>query len=245
MSVNSEEQKKLAAQAAIHFLLPRLGSRTVIGIGTGSTVNHFITLLAEHRSAFDGTVASSVASKQLLEQLTIPVYELNDIGTVPYYIDGADEIDSQLRMIKGGGGALVREKIIATAAEQMICIAEKCKFVEQLGNFPVPVEVIPMARSFVARALVDLGGKPLWRTGSGTDNGNTILDVQKLDLSDPLSMEAAIDAIPGVVGNGIFAQRRADQLFLAEPSGQLLGYSLICQGAATACCLKYPGTAGE
>lgn len=211
--------KRAAAEAAIDLLRPRLESDTVLGIGTGSTTNHFIDALAPLAGLFDGAVASSGASAERLRSHHIPVYELTAVSRVDVYVDGADECNAALQLIKGGGAALTREKIVAAAARQFICIADDSKWVEVLGAFPLPVEIIPMARSLVARELVTLGGDPVWREGVVTDNGNGILDVYNLRIAEPLALESRINDIAGVVCNGIFARRPADLLLLAGAGG--------------------------
>lgn len=207
--------KKSAAEAALAFV----EDDTVIGVGTGSTVNFFIDALASRRARIEATVASSEASAQRLRSLQIPVRELNDTDGCEIYVDGADEVTEHLAMIKGGGAALTREKIVAAASKRFVCIADSSKLVGVLGKFPLPVEVIPMARSFVARQLVKLGGMPELRVGVTTDNGNVILDVRGLTIMKPMELEAEIDMIPGVVTNGLFARRPADILLLATPEG--------------------------
>lgn len=210
-----DELKKMAAKAALHHLK---GYR-IIGVGTGSTVNYFIEALADIKHEIEGCVASSNATEQRLKVLGIPVVELNDIVTLPLYVDGADEVTEARTMIKGGGGALTREKIIATAAETFICIVDETKRVTQLGAFPVAVEVIPMARMFVTQALINLGGTPTYRAEYMTDNGNIVLDVAGLPLNQPAQIEAAINLIPGVVENGVFGRRLADSVLMAEGAG--------------------------
>ncbi len=210
-----DARKKAAAEAALRYIDPD----AVLGVGTGSTVNYFIDALANFRPRLRGAVSSSEASTRKLEALGIPVLALNDVDDIPVYVDGADEIDHHLAMIKGGGGALTREKIIAAVAQRFICIADESKQVDRLGNFPLPVEVIPMARSYVARELVKLGGRPAYRQGVVTDNGNHILDVSGLDLSVPGAVEDRLNAIVGVVTNGLFARRGADVLLLASDTG--------------------------
>jgi ribose 5-phosphate isomerase A len=213
--MNAEEMKQQAAQAAIEHL-PDGG---VIGIGTGSTVNHFIDAFAAVKGRFDGAVSSSEASTERLKKHHVPVMELNAAGTLDVYVDGADEANRQLQLIKGGGGALTREKIIAAASRRFVCIADESKLVAVLGGFPLPVEVIPMARSYVARELVALGGNPVWRENYVTDNGNLILDVHGLEIMEPMKMEAQINQIAGVVTVGIFAHRPADVLILGTAEG--------------------------
>jgi ribose 5-phosphate isomerase A len=213
--MTQDELKKVAAAAAIE-LLPEGG---IIGVGTGSTVNHFIDLLAKVKHRFDGAVLSSEASTARMKSHGIPVLDLNSCGDLEIYVDGADESNHHLQLIKGGGGALTREKIIAGASRRFVCIADEGKLVDVLGAFPLPVEVIPMARSFVARQLVKLGGTPVWRQGLVTDNGNVILDVQGLQIMEPLKLEDTINRIAGVVTVGLFAHRPADVLILGTPSG--------------------------
>ena len=213
--MNADEMKRAAAEAAIEYV----ENGMIVGIGTGSTANHFIDLLAQIKSRIDGTVASSEASAERLRGHGIPVMDLNDVGDLPLYVDGADESNEQLHLIKGGGGALTREKIVAGASEKFVCIADESKLVRVLGKFPLPVEVIPMARSFIARQLVKLGGKPVLREGFTTDNGNIILDVHNLEIMEPLKLEQEINMLPGVVTVGIFAHRPADVLILGGPDG--------------------------
>lgn len=211
----SDELKKQAAEAAIQYVR----NCRILGIGTGSTVNYFIDLLAPIRHQFEGAVSSSEASTKKLLALGIPVVDLNSVGTLDVYIDGADEINSNLQLIKGGGGALTREKIIAAASQSFICIADQSKLVPYLGKFPLPIEVIPMARSYVARELTSLGGQPVWREDFITDNGNVILDVHQLDIMEPSKLERIINDIAGVVTCGLFAKRSADVVLLASKSG--------------------------
>jgi len=209
-----DDLKKMAAEAALEYV-----EEGTIGIGTGSTVNHFIDLLAGVKHKIDGAVSSSEASTERLKSHGIPVYDLNAAGELSLYVDGADESDHYLNLIKGGGGALTREKIVAAASKQFVCIADESKLVNVLGTFPLPVEVIPMARSYVARELVKLGGTPMWREGFVTDNGNLILDVHNLEIMEPGKLEAELNNIPGVVTNGLFALRPADVLILGTESG--------------------------
>lgn len=213
--MTQDDKKKAAAQAALEYV----ADDAVIGVGTGSTANHFIELLAAQRRRIEGTVASSDATAARLRRHGIPVYDLNGVGTVPVYVDGADEADHNLRLVKGGGGAFTREKILAAAAEKFVCIADDSKLVSVLGKFPVPVEVIPMARSYVARQIVKLGGNPIWRDGFVTDNGNVVLDIYNLNLTDPVAVEAELNQITGVVTNGVFARRPADVLILGTEEG--------------------------
>lgn len=210
-----EQHKRAAAKAALEYI----NRGDVIGVGTGSTVNYFIDALAAMKADIDGAVSSSEASTARLRQHGIRVLELNETGDLPLYVDGADEANRHLQLIKGGGGALTREKIVAAASRRFVCIADESKLVDILGQFPLPVEVIPMARSFVARQLVKLGGKPELRQNFTTDNGNLIIDVRGLTIAEPISLEREINDIPGVVCNGIFALRRADVLLLGGSSG--------------------------
>ena len=209
-----DAMKKQAAEAALAYV-----EDGIIGVGTGSTVNHFIDALAGIKGRIEGAVSSSVASTERLKGHGIPVYDLNAVGELSLYVDGADESNAQLQLIKGGGGALTREKIVAAASKQFVCIADESKLVRVLGAFPLPVEVIPMARSYVARELVQLGGTPVWREGVVTDNGNLILDVQHLEIMEPAKLEQTINNIAGVVTVGIFALRPADVLILGTPDG--------------------------
>jgi len=210
-----DDMKKMAAQAALEYV----ETGTVIGIGTGSTANHFIDGLAAIKHKIDGTVASSEASAKRLEAYGIPVLDLNSVDELSVYIDGADESSRYLHLIKGGGGALTREKIVAAASRKFVCIADESKLVDILGAFPLPVEVIPMARSYVARELVKHGGQPVYREGFTTDNGNIILDVHNLEIMEPVKLEEELNNIPGVVTVGIFARRPADVLLLGTPEG--------------------------
>ncbi|MFI0473065.1 ribose-5-phosphate isomerase RpiA [Halomonas sp. HMF6819] len=217
--MTQDELKAAVADAAIDEITPHLERTTVLGIGTGSTANLFIDRLKPLRDRFRGAVASSDASKARLEALGIEVFELNEVGSVPFYIDGADEVNAHFHMIKGGGAALTREKIVAACAERFICIADGSKRVETLGHFPLPIEVIPMARSYVARELVKLGFDPVYRQGVVTDNGNQIIDGYDLAIDDPVAMETRLNAIVGVVTNGLFAARGADVLLLGTDKG--------------------------
>ncbi len=205
-------KKKLAAIEAVKYI----EENTIVGVGTGSTVNHFIDALAPIKHLLDGAVSSSEASTERLKNLGIPVYDLNTVDQIPVYVDGADESDAGLNLIKGGGGALTREKIIAAVADKFVCIADHSKLVPVMGEFPLPVEVIPMARSHVARELVKLGGDPVYREAFVTDNGNLILDVHNLSITDPKTLETNINQITGVVTNGLFAHRGADILLLGK-----------------------------
>lgn len=211
--------KQAVARAAFDYVKERLKADSVIGIGTGSTANFFIDCLAEARDDFAGAVASSEASAQRLKAHGIEVLDLNSTGTFDIYVDGADEANANLELIKGGGAALTREKIVAACAREFVCIADGSKLVEQLGAFPLPVEVVPMARSYVARELVQLGGDPVYRTGVVTDNGNVILDVYNFPIAAPRDIETRINQITGVVTNGLFARRPADLLLLGTADG--------------------------
>ncbi|WP_295513921.1 ribose-5-phosphate isomerase RpiA [uncultured Pseudomonas sp.] len=217
--MNQDQLKQAVAQAAVDLILPQLSRDSVVGVGTGSTANFFIDLLAKHKLEFDGAVASSQATADRLKSHGITVYDLNGVSDLEFYVDGADEADSHLNLIKGGGAALTREKIVAAVARKFICIADASKRVEVLGEFPLPVEVIPMARSHVARELVKLGGDPEYRDGVVTDNGNVILDVHNMHIVDPVGLEARINNIVGVVANGLFAARPADVLLLGTAQG--------------------------
>lgn len=205
------QQKKLSAQAAMKYV----EDGSVVGVGTGSTVNEFIPLLGQRKHDIDGAVASSVASAALLKQHGIRVLELNNTGDLPLYVDGADECDPHFRLIKGGGAALTREKIIAAASKKFVCLIDHSKRVDLLGSFPLPIEVIPMARSFVARQIAARGGHPVWRQGVVTDNGNAIIDVHGLRIVHPEEMERDLNQIPGIVTVGLFALRRADVVIAA------------------------------
>ncbi|MBM3204104.1 ribose-5-phosphate isomerase RpiA [Candidatus Woesearchaeota archaeon] len=213
--MTQDELKRKVAEAAMDYVR----NVSVLGVGTGSTVNHLIELLADCRQNLEGAVSSSEGTTARLKKLGIPVLDLNDVGTLDIYVDGADEINAHLQMLKGGGGALTREKIIGAASRKFLCIADETKFVDVLGKFPLPVEVIPMSRSFVARELVKLGGQPQWREHYVTDNGNHILDVHNLAILDPVAMEKTINDIPGVITNGLFALRKADMALLGSQDG--------------------------
>ncbi|MGM0632814.1 MAG: ribose-5-phosphate isomerase RpiA [Pseudomonadota bacterium] len=217
--MDQNELKKAVAQAAADAVEKRLDDRTVIGVGTGSTANLFIECLGRFRQDIQATVASSEETARRLKDLDIPVMDLNAVDEVTVYVDGADESTEHLQLIKGGGGALTREKIIAAVAREFICIADESKLVGVLGAFPVPVEVIPMARSHVGRQVVKLGGDPVFREGFVTDNGNIIIDIHNLDIMDPIRLEEQLNQITGVVTNGLFAVRRADQLILGTREG--------------------------
>lgn len=210
-----DEMKKAAAVAALEYV----GSGMIIGVGTGSTANHFIDALASIKGKVDGAVASSIATADRLKKIGVPVLDLNEVAGLPLYVDGADEATRHLHLIKGGGGALTREKIVAAASNMFVCIADESKLVDMLGKFPLPVEVIPMARSYVAREIVKLGGEPVLRPGFKTDNGNIILDVHNLEILNPVELEARLNHIVGVVTSGLFARRPADVLLLGTASG--------------------------
>jgi len=213
--MNPDQKKKAVAEAALQYI----ESGWVIGVGTGSTANHFIDALARIKGKLDGAVASSNATAERLKKAGIPVLDLNATGDLPLYVDGADEATKFLHLIKGGGGALTREKIVAAASAKFVCIADESKLVDVLGKFPLPVEVIPMARSLVARKLVQIGGQPVLREGFKTDNGNIILDVHNLSIMNPVELEGKLDHLAGVVTNGLFARRPADVLLLGGDQG--------------------------
>jgi len=210
-----DEKKQQVAKAALEYVV----EDSIIGIGTGSTANYFIDALATIKHKIEGTVASSNATADRLKSHGIPVFELNSVDEISVYLDGADETNQYLHLIKGGGGALTREKIVAAVSKRFVCIADDSKLVDILGKFPLPIEVIPMARSYVARQLVKMGGKPIWREGFTTDNGNVILDVHNLKISEPVKLETQLNAITGVVTNGLFASRPADVLLLGSDKG--------------------------
>lgn len=212
---SQDDLKKAVARAAIDYV----EAGTIVGVGTGSTANFFIDELAKIKSKIDGTVASSVASAGRLKGHGIRVMELNSVDELSVYVDGADEANSRLHLVKGGGGALTREKIVAAVARRFVCIADESKLVDVLGKFPLPVEVIPMAQSYVARELVKLGGQPTVREGFVTDNGNVILDVRSLTITDAITLEKTLNNIAGVVTNGLFALRPADVLLLGAQGG--------------------------
>jgi ribose 5-phosphate isomerase A len=210
-----DDKKRAAAEAALAYVM----DDDIVGVGTGSTANYFIDALATRKARINGAVASSEASAARLRGHGIQVLELNAVSDIPVYVDGADEANRHRHLIKGGGGALTREKIVAQASLKFVCIMDDSKLVARLGAFPLPVEVIPMARSFVARELVKLGGAPEWRAGFTTDNGNLILDVHNLAIDNPVALEEAINHIPGVVTNGLFARRPADVLLIGTDHG--------------------------
>ena len=213
--MTQDEMKRKAAEAALEYVV----EDEIVGVGTGSTVNHFIDCLADIKGKIRGAVSSSEASTKLMEERGIQVLDLNSVDSIPVYIDGADESNHELALIKGGGGALTREKIIAGASDKFVCIADESKLVDVLGKFPLPVEVIPMARSYIARKLVKLGGRPVWRENFITDNGNVILDVHDMQITAPRQTEDEINSWAGVVTCGLFANRGADVLILGTPDG--------------------------
>ncbi|MBL1142011.1 MAG: ribose-5-phosphate isomerase RpiA [Proteobacteria bacterium] len=211
--MSQDDRKKDVAKAAIDYI----EDNTIVGVGTGSTVNFFIEELGKIKERIAGAVSSSVASEKLLKQHNIPVLPLNDVTEIPVYVDGADEATRERHLIKGGGGALTREKIVAAASKQFVCIVDDSKMVPFLGKFPLPVEVIPMAQNYVARQITKLGGQPELREGFITDNGNIILDVHNMKIENPIELERQLNEIVGVVTNGLFAQRPADILLIASP----------------------------
>jgi|TARA_B100000959_G_C14987085_1_gene626110 ribose 5-phosphate isomerase A len=217
--MNQDQLKAQVGQHAVDYIDKLLGPASIIGVGTGSTANCFIDSLAKIKHKFDGAVASSNASAERLASHGIPVYELNDVNELLVYVDGADEANSGLELIKGGGGAHTREKIVASVARQFVCIVDSSKLVNTLGTFPLPLEVIPMARSAVARAMVILGGKPVYRENFLTDNGNQILDVYDMSIDEPRQLEERINNITGVVSNGLFAIKPADILLVGHADG--------------------------
>ena len=213
--MNQDKKKRQVAETALQYV----EKYNYVGVGTGSTVNYFVECLATIKHKIEGAIASSTATESLLKEHHIPVIQLNSVIEVPVYIDSADEATRHLHLIKGGGGALTREKILAAASKKFICIIDDSKLVDVLGNFPLPVEVIPMAQSYVGRELVKLGGQPVLREGFTTDNGNIILDVHNLSIMQPTDLEARLNTIAGVVSNGIFALRPADILLVADDNG--------------------------
>jgi len=213
--MDATEKKRAAAKAAMEFIQPG----TTLGVGTGSTVNCLIEMLPEVRDLIDRVVSSSRASSKLLEEQGFEVLTLNETGDIDLYIDGADESNKHLQLIKGGGGALTREKVLAAAARRFVCIVDDSKLVGMLGAFPLPVEVLPMAQELVARRMLKMRGQPIWREGFVTDNGNHILDIHNLQVANPIDMEARINRIPGVVTVGLFAERPADVLLIADDAG--------------------------
>lgn len=219
--MTADEMKKQAAWAA----LEHIDTDGIVGVGTGSTVNHFIDALASIKGKIEGAVSSSIVSTKRLEAHGIPVFDLNAAGQIAVYVDGADEANHHLQLIKGGGGALTREKIIAAASDKFVCIADASKLVDILGKFPLPVEVIPMSRSYVAREIVKMGGQPVYREGFITDNSNVILDVHGWDIMEPIKLEKELNNIVGVVTNGLFAMRPADVLLLGSENGTKTVYA--------------------
>lgn len=222
--MDQDELKQQVAKAAFDYVLPKLKADDVLGIGTGSTSNYFIKLLDGHQHTFRGAVASSESSAALLEGLGIPIIDMNSIEKIAFYVDGADECDAGLNLVKGGGAALTREKIVASIAKTFVCIADESKWVPVLGTFPLPVEVLPMAREAVARSLCELGGDPIYREGVVTDNGGHILDVHRLHIDDPESLEREVNQIVGVITNGLFAARKADVMMLGTQDGVRIVY---------------------
>lgn len=217
--MTQDQLKQAVARAAIDYITPKLFNDAIIGVGTGSTANFFIDFLGEIKHRFAGAVASSDASAARLQKLGIDVLDCNSVSDLVVYVDGADETNPNLQLIKGGGAALTREKIVRAVSKEFVCIADESKWVDVLGKFPLPVEVIPMARSYVARELVKLGGTPVYRDGVITDNGNVILDVHNLKIVDPTGLESSINQITGVVTNGLFAAKPADVLLLGTTAG--------------------------
>ncbi|MDP1652324.1 MAG: ribose-5-phosphate isomerase RpiA [Rhodocyclaceae bacterium] len=217
--MTQDELKQAVAQAAADYVAANVPAGSIVGVGTGSTANCFIDALARIKDHIGATVASSEATKKRLEGHGIKVLDLNEVSSMPVYVDGADEITAKLEMVKGGGGALTREKIVSAVADKFVCVCDASKLVAVLGKFPLPVEVIPMARAYVAREIVKLGGTPTLREGFVTDNGNLILDVHGWQIADPAGLETTLNGIVGVVTNGLFARRGADLLLLATPEG--------------------------
>ena len=217
--MDKEEKKKQSAEKAYEIIKKSLNRDTVLGIGTGSTTNYFIEILNQEKLDLKGAVCSSNASEEYLKMSNIEILNLNDVHKIDFYVDGADEFNSRKELIKGGGGALTREKILAHSSETFICIVDDSKYSDLLGNFPVPIEVIELARSAISRELMKMGGRPVYRNNFVTDNGNQILDVHNLDLNVPYEAEQKINNIPGVVENGIFSSRKADIVLLATESG--------------------------
>ncbi len=217
--MTQDEMKQAVGKAAVDQIRSKLESDTIVGVGTGSTANCFIDALAEVRHMFDGAVASSEATAERLKAHGIPVYDLNSVNQLDFYIDGADEFNERFELIKGGGGALTREKIVAAVARTFICIVDESKKVDMLGEFPLPVEVIPMARSYIARELCKLDAEPIYREGFVTDNGNQILDVHNLEIGAAVALEEHLNNLTGVVTNGLFAARPADIVLMGTPEG--------------------------
>jgi len=220
-----DQCKKAAAKAALSYILPKLKPEDILGIGTGSTANHFINMLDGHQSTFKGVVASSEDSATKLRNLGINVFDMNEVENLAFYIDGADESNPNLQLIKGGGAALTREKIVTSISKQFICIIDHSKQVNILGTFPLPVEVVPMAREAVSRELQKLGGAPIYRKGVVTDNGGHILDVHNLSIEKPIELETQINQIVGVISNGLFAIRKADIMIVGGESGAQILYA--------------------
>ncbi len=210
--MTQDELKQQVAKSALEYIK----GLSIIGVGTGSTVNFFIDMLADYKADIEGAVSSSDATSDLLKKIGIPVLELNDVGDIEVYVDGADEVDPRKKLIKGGGGALTREKIIAAASKKFVCIVDSSKCVDVLGKFPLPVEVIPMSRSYVAREMVKLGGQPVWRENYITDNGCEILDVHNLEITNPMELERTINDITGVLTVGLFSHRAADVVLVGN-----------------------------
>ncbi len=210
--MTQDELKQQVAKSALEYIK----GLSIIGVGTGSTVNFFIDMLADYKADIEGAVSSSDATSELLKKIGIPVLELNDVGDIEVYVDGADEVDPRKKLIKGGGGALTREKIIAAASKKFVCIVDSSKCVDVLGKFPLPVEVIPMSRSYVAREMVKLGGQPVWRENYITDNGCEILDVHNLEITNPMELERTINDVTGVLTVGLFSQRAADVVLVGN-----------------------------
>ncbi len=217
--MTQDELKQAVAKAAVDYIQPKLTKDAIVGVGTGSTANCFIDALANNKHLFAGAVASSEATAKRLSDHGIKVYDLNEVDSLVVYVDGADEADANLCLIKGGGAALTREKIVAACAKEFVCIADESKWVDVLGRFPLPIEVIPMARAYVIRELIKLGGRPEYREGVITDNGNDIVDVYDLQINKPVQFEVTINAIVGVVTNGLFAARPANVVLLGRESG--------------------------
>ena len=217
--MTQEELKLQVAKEAFNYVESLIERDTIIGVGTGSTANFFIEELGKISGKIEGAIASSEETAQRLRSIGIPVFDLNTVGEVRIYVDGADEANQHLHLIKGGGAALTREKIIAAASKEFVCIADESKLVPVLGKFPLPVEVIPMSRSFVGRQIVKLGGDPVYREGCITDNGNHIIDIFNMEIKQPAAIETELNEITGTVTNGLFAKRRADQLFVGTTSG--------------------------
>jgi ribose 5-phosphate isomerase A len=210
--MTQDELKQQVAKSALEYIK----GLSIIGVGTGSTVNFFIDMLADYKADIEGAVSSSDATSDLLKKIGIPVLELNDVGDIEVYVDGADEVDPRKKLIKGGGGALTREKIIAAASKKFVCIVDSSKCVDVLGKFPLPVEVIPMSRSYVAREMVKLGGQPVWRENYITDNGCEILDVHNLEITNPMELERTINDVTGVLTVGLFSHRAADVVLVGN-----------------------------